>query len=63
MFVELRVLLEMSFELRNLPIGLLAGMDGALQFFTVQGNSFIVLFLDLEDVHQDHHLLLLLHVL
>lgn len=57
------MLLKMGLELRYLSISLLACMYGAFEFFSIQRDILIVFFLDLEDVHQYHYLLFLLHVL
>ena len=61
-FVQFWMLLEVCLQLRYLPICFLACVDGTLQLFAVEGNSLIVLLLYFEDVHQDHHFLLLSHV-
>ena len=63
MLIQLRMFLEMGFQLCNLPVLLLAGLNGASQSLPINLCGVIVLPFDFEDVHDDHVLFFLLHVL
>lgn len=63
MLVQFWMLFEVGLQLRDFSVDLLACLNRAFKFSPIDLSGVIILFLDFEDVHKNHALLFLFHIL